>query len=591
MNNYILASIIILIITALAVAFIPKKLMVSSKINKIYFILTGVFLSIFAVMLYVDNKPLVYGSETTIFLALFHTVQIMLAGYDFEFLHEAFVFSTAPFSTPYIYMAFLFVLAPICTFSFVLSFFKSITSYIKFLFFWKRDTYILSNLSEKSVALANSIHSKFPKAIIIFTNVFANTETEYDLLDEVNLINGLVFKSDIFDFGIKMHSKKSKLSYFLIKENESDNLKDALNLIEKLNSREKTEMYVFSTSKEGELLLDSADFGKAKVRRVNENQMLAYSIINDEKTMITKDVTIKDDKKIISTLVVGFGGYGEEITKSLLWCGQLPGYELEINVIDKSPKAESYFKAKCPEIFKLNNNKELGETIYSLNFFNEVDVSSYEFTETLKKLSNTSVVYVSLGNDELNIETAISIRILFERMGIYPKIRAIVFSDVKNKTIVQKGLINYKEDNYDIEIIGNISSRYDYDKIVNEKIEEKAIKYHYAWAYDSDMSEEDLKKTIENETKKFNQIEYYRNSSIATAIHDTYRKSENIPEKNAIVYEHIRWNAYMRTEGYIFSGSYDKKTRNDRAKMHHDLVKQEILNDKDITKDKKMVNV
>jgi hypothetical protein len=36
--------------------------------------------------------------------------------------------------------------------------------------------------------------------------------------------------------------------------------------------------------------------------------------------------------------------------------------------------------------------------------------------------------------------------------------------------------------------------------------------------------------------------------------------------------EHRRWNAYMRAEGYVFSGSKDKSSRNDLAKMHHDLV-------------------
>ena len=38
------------------------------------------------------------------------------------------------------------------------------------------------------------------------------------------------------------------------------------------------------------------------------------------------------------------------------------------------------------------------------------------------------------------------------------------------------------------------------------------------------------------------------------------------------VLEHSRWNAYMRSEGYVYSGSTEKSTRNDLAKMHHCLV-------------------
>ena len=85
-----------------------------------------------------------------------------------------------------------------------------------------------------------------------------------------------------------------------------------------------------------------------------------------------------------------------------------------------------------------------------------------------------------------------------------------------------------------------------------------------------------------------NEYEYYRNSSIATAIHEKYRKNMNLDEEQASIIEHMRWNAYMRTEGYIFSGSCDKSSRNDRAKMHHNLHKFGLLTDEDIAKDRRI---
>jgi hypothetical protein len=51
------------------------------------------------------------------------------------------------------------------------------------------------------------------------------------------------------------------------------------------------------------------------------------------------------------------------------------------------------------------------------------------------------------------------------------------------------------------------------------------------------------------------------------------------------VLEHRRWNAYMRSEGYVFSGSTDKKSRNDLAKMHHDLVNFADLSEEEKRKD------
>ncbi len=587
----ILTSAIILVLTLICAVYINKKKR-RSKIKPVYAILIGVFLSVFSVMLYVDNRPNVYGTETAPFLALLHTIQVLLAGYDFDSLQTAFDFSTKSFSTPYMYLSFLFVIAPLCTFSFVLSFFESINSYMRFLLSWRKDIYVISALSDKSIALARSIRAKFPKSAIIFTNVSPKTdEGRYNLLDNIQELNAIIFKADIREFNAALHSSNSNTSYFLIAEKESDNLESALSLIDKYRGRKNTEMYVFSTSKEGELLLDSVDKGIMKVRRINESQALAYSVISSKDTLITNDFTVRDGKKIISTLIVGFSGYGTELTKALLWCGQLPGYELEINVIDKNKNAESIFKAACPEIFKLNHNKELGEAVYSLNFYNGIDAATAEFNDIISTLTNTSVVYVSLGNDELNIETAITLRILFERIGLYPKIRAIVYSEIKHDTLKYCGLINYKRESYDIEIIGNISTRYSYDTIVNKELEAKALKHHYAWAYDQGMTEEELKKVIERETKNYNEIEYYRNSSTATAIYDLYRENENISNELASFYEHLRWNAYMRTEGYIFSGSTDAKTRNDRAKMHHNLVRQSLLNTGDVEKDERMVNM
>ena len=62
-------------------------------------------------------------------------------------------------------------------------------------------------------------------------------------------------------------------------------------------------------------------------------------------------------------------------------------------------------------------------------------------------------------------------------------------------------------------------------------------------------------------------------------------------ERNIIeVLEHKRWNAYMRAEGYVYSGSTDKSSRNDLAKMHHDLVDFETLSEKDKRKDSNVGN-
>ena len=78
---------------------------------------------------------------------------------------------------------------------------------------------------------------------------------------------------------------------------------------------------------------------------------------------------------------------------------------------------------------------------------------------------------------------------------------------------------------------------------------------------------------------------------IACGIPGADKKEEELSseEKEIIeALEHRRWNAYMRAEGYVYSGSNDKSSRNDLAKMHHDLVDFSSLTDEEKRKDSKV---
>ena len=49
--------------------------------------------------------------------------------------------------------------------------------------------------------------------------------------------------------------------------------------------------------------------------------------------------------------------------------------------------------------------------------------------------------------------------------------------------------------------------------------------------------------------------------------------------------EHNRWNAYMRAEGYVYSGSKGSESRDDLAWMHHNLIPFDELSEDDKRKD------
>ena len=215
MTLLFIISVTIFIISTVAAIAHNKLFKNKSSIKPIYILITGIFLSIFSILLFVDFKPETNGFRSTGLIALFHSIQIMLLGYDFEFIQAKITMATVPYSDIlFAYIALLFVLGPIYTFGFVLSFFENISSYIKCLLKRNCDIYVLSDLNEKTLPLAKSIRKKDKSALIVFTNVFSNlNEQEYDLLEDAKSINALAFKKDICDFTFALHSKKSKITF------------------------------------------------------------------------------------------------------------------------------------------------------------------------------------------------------------------------------------------------------------------------------------------------------------------------------------------------------------------------------------------
>ena len=175
----------------------------------------------------------------------------------------------------------LFVLAPILTFGFVLSFFKNISAYKRYITHYNSDVFIFSELNEKSLALAKSLYKNDSKSrFFVFTDVFEKEEEQsYELVEKAKELGAVCFKKDIVTIDFSFHSKKSDLSFFAIGEDQSENISQALKIVEKLKYRDNTNLYVFSTQVEAEMLLahafNSADNDiKIKVRRVNEVQSL-----------------------------------------------------------------------------------------------------------------------------------------------------------------------------------------------------------------------------------------------------------------------------------------------------------------------------
>ncbi len=521
------------------------------------------------------------GIIETILIAIHNMIRLFIVDVDFEFITQN--LGNMP---DWVYRGYtvlfsvLFVLAPILTFGFVLSFFKNVSAYNRYATHYNSDVYIFSELNEKSLALAKSLsQNSLKKRFFVFTDVFEKEEeNNYELVEQAKELGAVCFKKDIVTIDFSLHSKKSELNFFNIGEDHSENVNQALKIVEKFKYRENTNLYVFSTQVESEMLLantfnsgvkDSKDI-KIKMRRVNEVQSLIMRTLYDTGyENIFQSAYEENGVKRINAVVVGMGRHGFEMTKALSWFCQMNGYLLEVNSFDLSPSVKERFDSECPELMDFSGKLDIeGETKYTINIHSNVDVDTVTFDKMLQALPRTTYAFVALGSDEKNISIAVKLRTLFKRMGYNTKVQAIVYSSDKKEALT--GISNFKNEPYDIEFIGDRNSSYSEEVILHSDVEEEALKRHLKWG---------------NE-REFWQYNYNYKSSIASAIHRKMKILCGVPgiEKEPKerteeelwplrILEHCRWNAYMRSEGYVYGGSVEKEVgRCDLAKMHNCLV-------------------
>jgi hypothetical protein len=477
-----------------------------------------------------------------------------------------------------------FVVAPLLSFGFLISFFKNIFVYGRYLLHWFGAVYVFSELNERSLALAGDLRKNHKHAVIVFTDVFRNSdETGCEQAERAREIGALCFKKDILSINFRRHCAASEISFFTIGEDEVENIAQSLRLIRDYGSRDNTRLYAFSTRVESELTFTQANKGKMKVRRVNDVRSRVSHILYEEGHKLFETAAPQPDgTKEIGALIVGMGGHGGEMLRALAWYGQMDGYRIRIDAFDSDPLAEDRFAAACPELMSpaYNGVYVPGEAQYKITVHPGVETSTKTFADAVAALGQITYVLVALGNDEVNIRTAVELRTLFERLHMHPMIQAIVYSSEEKAALT--GVVNFRGQAYDIELIGDLKTTYSEEMIIDSRLEAEALARHLKWGKE----------------EEFWQYEYNYRSSLASAIHMKARVACGIPgadkpeaevtEEDQIGIErleHRRWNAYMRSEGYVYSGSHEKSSRNDLGKMHHDLVNYEALDEAEKRKD------
>ena len=578
-----------------------------------------------------------------ILISVHNTIRLFAIDNDFAVILEGLASEAEWLSVAYAVLgAILYILAPMLTFSFILSFFKNMASYRRYFFSFGKTVHIFPALNDHSMALAESIVAECERRegfkrlfrdVIVFTDVIDQEGEEYyELMEKTRLLGAIVFRKDLESIKLRrrLFYRTSILNFYLIEEDEAEKIRYANSIMENYDYKEVT-LYIFSSSVQCRLLFDSKPNTALHIVRVNDIRALIYHNLDLYGIRLFHKARCYNNNTI-SAVIVGLGRYGTELLKTLTWYCQVTGFSLKINAYEQKKTAEEDFSAECPELMALNRNTIEGEAHYDINIHSGVDVTAAGFLKSLEQIEDATYVFISLGTDDKNIEVAEKIRTLYSRINntFMPDIETVVYdTHIKNtmgytwnphgvlnipKDKEADGIHNYRGQAYRIHMIGDLASFYSTDTVIASPLVAKGLDIHLRYtlstAYHKAIeakggapltAEEkaEIRKNVDPaEVAKFWQKDYCYRSSVAKALFENLRHrlddagylkllGNNTPWDERTydellsvgTMEHVRWNAYMRTEGY------QKGPRDDLAKLHPNLVSVKELKPEDLCKD------
>ena len=564
----------------------------------------------------------------TIFFVVVHNVlKLFVVDSDFSLVVNALAGQSFDLWFRIIYSFFgwiFFIGAPVFTAVSLISFVKDAFAMRSIKHHKPTNVYIFTELNFMSLSVVKSIVKKYieddgKRPLIVFANVYkSETEESRELIVKAEELGARCVSKDLVEIELDWFEKDDEVKLYCLGVNQDENMNQALKLVDRYHELfaksnydgyvKKPEIYVYTSTAESEALLDKIDKEHLHVRRINENRNLVFATLKEHSIFDDVDKEnegkeIKGDKQM-NVAIIGLGGYGMELLKTLSWLGQAKGYYLNAFVFDGEDGREK-LRAVAPDMLRYNylgvldKDEDAGakgrkleqitekDASYSIHFYNKIDVKTAAFLDKIseinKKTGLTSI-YVTLGNDSLNVQTAMAIRRKLAReTGSIddPKLYAVVFDTTKTELLQKADIkdVNGKID-FKITYIGNLEQAFSQETVEQKEVEREGLEFHKCWANINDPS------SVEKSIGEYESAEYFRRSSMAQALFYelSYDKIvyENVDE--FAMYEHNRWNAFMRADGFVACKTGEEKD-NFVRKTHHNLVEFQKLDRYDQKKD------
>lgn len=484
----------------------------------------------------------------------------------------------------------LYFAIPLLTSSLLISFFADMGDRMRYAFRFTRKCHVFSELNENSLSLAKGIRKKDRNTTLVFCGTKG---VEENMAAQIKKLGGILIHRSCENFRIGF--KHRNYTFYLIAQDEDRNTRMAERIISKHKALRKGKLTVNAFAESGTNInvIESMDKGNICLRFIDEISLFCNHLLFENPLY-----QLPEGRKDISVLIVGCGRMGMQMVKTVAWCGQMAGHELHVRVVDKDAQArKNLLYAQCPEL-------ALEE--YDIQFY-QGDIQSPEFDRMLAENFDPTFVVVATGDDELNLSTADRIRAALRRKECRfrndPAIFARVRSGIKTENLTCSG--NNYLSRRNIRIFGSTESVFAHETLFNTTLERLALAVHLS--YSGAIDAEPTDKVYQDACYAFETSEYSRRSSMATALHipvklygcgildknhhdlteavagrfEQLLQSQSAAELDKMaIAEHIRWNAFIRSEGYRCA---DQKTmeayvstvghqRDDLSKLHPCLV-------------------
>ncbi|MBQ7581993.1 MAG: hypothetical protein IJU25_04160, partial [Lachnospiraceae bacterium] len=539
----------------------------------------------------------------------FYVMESAVGDVDYSMFSDA-LSSGSPWR---IYTIFLHLLMPVTAYAVILVYFLKAVEWFRFtLLRGKKKVILFSALTEKSKAYAARIRDKDTLL------VFANTDDGEKENFEEDRFRNMIF-TDQNEIQTLKQLKLRDLTIMEMGDDESRNLQQSVGIIHYLSSQDRItaedniSLYTVSHQPEAAVILDNL-MNDARSKSpigfrhtvIDEFKRIAFKLLYDSPLYELVD----ENTQTLNIMIIGFGRMGQEVLKAISWAGVFPDTDVNVHCISlQAVEHGRRLLSTCPEL-GVDLRHEGGFRVFKngiqLNpdapiYYYSTETDTPDFDEIIKNLSFCDYVVISLGEDAATISRALHVYrlIMREKYLNGAEIREPkILVRIRDNDNLQ--MLSTKEDRSvfsHFTVFGSDEDIYSAKQVGQSELDHLAENVCNIYRDENGQTDEMSKYAYRPETEKnsnqsaamhalyklhfchgvsFEKLDASVSKEEAARIHEesvkAYKANVSEEERHKLAeWEHIRWQAYLRTEGYVYcpyertKAIYDRCYHGDRG--------------------------